>query len=64
MLEIYSAVSPGARPAAHPQEGEGDIGACNPAVFLPYHLLSQWGCGMTKNSRELPSFPTLQAALL
>lgn len=31
---------------------------------LPYHLLSQQGFGRTKNSRQVFSFPTLQAALL
>lgn len=42
-------------------------GTLAPAIqqnVLLYHLLLQQGCRRTKNSRELLSFPTLQAALL
>lgn len=50
MLGIYSAVSPGARPAAHPQEGEGDIGARKPAGFPA--LPSPFSTGMCEDQEQ------------
>lgn len=50
LLGIYSAVSPGARLAAHPHEGEEDTGICNPAGFLA--LSSPFSIGIWEDQEQ------------